>query len=132
MNKIGTFEASKILGINHTSMSLFTKYCESFPKPDVIGRNLSHDKELIEKWMQTHDVKNELRYAYRRKNKVYEATAFEYRHPVIDQKILLHIKKFLRCDYTRWRKFENRDLFADYLLSEKTQQKLNFSRRIGL
>jgi len=136
MSDINTYTVSKMIGIKESMIYFLIRFCPSFPKPLRKGRYFIYNLDLIQQWSDTHNAKNELRYAYQRKNKEYAQSKYNYDHPestvIIDKNLMLQIKKFIRCDYTRWRKFENRDLFADYLISEKLQKQLNFTRRIGL
>ena len=136
MSDINTYTASKMIGIRESMIYFLIRFCPSFPKPLRQGRYFIYNSDLIQQWSDTHNAQNELRYAYQRKNKEYEQSKYHYDHPestvIVDKNLMLHIKKFIRCDFMPWRKIENKSFYSEYLDSEKLQKQLDFTRRIGL
>jgi hypothetical protein len=109
MNKIGTFEVSKLLKITENQVCILVKYCESFPKPDLIGKKFYHDSELIAEWMSTHNVKNERRYCYTKKNKELLIKNYQKhdKEKTNDKNLIVDIKNFLSCNNSPWRKLDS-------------------------
>jgi len=130
-------DLAKMLNMKNTDVSILRVFCHHFPEKITIKNTSYCYRKDIEKWLSKYDPKQELLKAMKLKQDKYREYKLSYDrgefvNKPINPILQLHIKKFLSCYYTKWRQLRNREIYKDYLDSEKTQQKLNFSRRIGL
>ena len=135
-NLINRDGLAKLLKIKNTDVSVLRIFCSHFPEKIMIKNTSYCYLEDAEKWLSKYNPKQELRKAMKLKQDKYREYRLAYDHievyKPINPALQLHITSFLSCHYAKWRQYRNREIYKDYLVSEKLQQKLKFSRRIGL
>jgi len=129
-------DLAKLFNIKSSDISILRAFCHHFPKKITIKNTSYCYIADIEKWLKTHDPRQELLKAMKLKQDSYREYKISYDHQEaykpINPVLQLHIKTFLSCYYAKWRQFRNREIYKDYLDTEKLQKQLDFTRRIGL